>query len=116
MRLTYRIQELTLQDKYNFIKNSEYSTYKVEMNYFYFGRESFPGELESAMLGSFRKGAMGREAGVIFLAVPEDMNPKELIRAILWTHFFMLFPVSFPGVKLSLFMQHFCGDILLDPL
>lgn len=86
------------------------------MNYFYLDRESFPGELESAMLGSFRKGVMGKEAGVVFLTVPEDMNPKELIRPILWTYFFMLFPVSFPGVKFSLFMQHFCGGFLLDPL
>lgn len=108
-----------MQDKYNFVKNNEYSTRKVGVYYFYFGTESFPEELESAMPGSFRKGVMGREAGVIFLIVPGDMNPRELIRAILYL-FLDPLPHALPCVisiiKPSLFMQYFfCGDFLLDP-
>lgn len=106
IRLTYRTELLTLQDKHNFVKNNEYSTCKVD--YFYFGREGFLEELESAMPGSFGKGGMGREARVIFLtvSVPRGADQSNPV-PFLWTHFFSLFPLSFPVIKLSLFMQYF---------
>ena len=64
----------------NRFKSLKYSSLKMKhvdfeliilgQGHFYFGREGPPEELETAMSGSFWKGEMGREAGVIFWPCP----------------------------------------------